>query len=142
MDSMPASDTQTEESPRMSRGDAVIHALLSFPFFLVDRMGTWIGLAIVGYIAIYLPVKELSGHDTKLLAEVIVDAAVNKWIYFLALLIMGGGNILQYASHRPYVKRHGQREKELEKRLDPQRTSSGLSPSGGPPTASENTNGN
>ncbi len=126
---------QEAQSARRSQLTQAGIALVMLPPFIIDKLGTYIGLSLVGYFALYLPLTALSGEHTIL--NVLMDLRVNEWVYWLAIFILSGGNIVQGVAHRRYVKRRGQREKALEERLDPNRTSSGLSAYGTPPGGSE-----
>ncbi len=115
----------------------IIDYIFSFLFFLVDKLGHWIGLALVGYIVIYLPTKEFSGEDTKVLLKGIVDFGLklgaDKYIYWLACAFFGGGWYLERKSRQRYIKRHSQDEKYLLNQIDDKRGSSGLTDYGTQP---------
>lgn len=119
-------------------GRRILEACLAFPFLLVDRLGTFIGWAIVGYVFVYLPVKALAGNDTTVVVDALANLAINDWVYWLAIAVLSGGHIVREGAFRRYVRTKGQREKELEQLIDPNRTSSGLAPDGTRPKELEN----
>jgi hypothetical protein len=123
-----------------ARWDMVLRSLLSlinFPLYIVDKLRIAIGISAVGYFCIYLPMTAAAGKKTEMLVQVIADLAINKWAYLLLVTLLAGGNIIQGVTFHRYVKRKGQRESELEAYIDPERESSGLSPSGMPPKMKE-----
>lgn len=129
---------------RSVRWDLVIRLLVtvvSFPLYLIDKLRVFIGLCGVGYFCLYLPLTAISGERTEFIFDMIVDLAINQWVYWLVVLLLTGSNVLQFFTHRKYIRRHGQRERELESHLDSKRSGSGLSPSGTPTKKRENQNG-
>src|SRR5262245_51057218 len=118
------------------RADLMVNAfvgLVMFPFYIVDKLRMPIGASLIGYSCLYLPLTVAAGKKTELIVQTLVNLALNEWAYWALVLVLTGGNILQYYTHHRYVQRKGQREKQLESMLDPRRSSSGLSPAGTPP---------
>ena len=107
--------------------------LYSFPFFLIDRLGKGIILVLLAYVIVYLPIRELAGKDTTFLFNLVTKVAMDKWVYLITNAVFGGAWYLERRSRQKYVKKHGEREKNLEKRIDPDRRTSGLTNSGTPP---------
>lgn len=115
--------------------------LVTFPLYLLDKLRVFIGLCGVGYFCVYLPLTAISGERTEFIFDMIVELAINQWVYWLVVLLLTGSNVFQFFTHRKYIRRRGQRERELESQLDPKRSGSGLSPSGTPTKERENDNG-
>jgi len=116
-----------------ARKNALVHAVVAvvtFPPYLIDKLRLPIGISLVGICCLYLPLTAAAGEKTEVVLNVLMDLAINDWVYWLAISLLTGGNVIQGVARRRYIKRHGQREKELEARLDPNRTTSGLSPTG------------
>jgi len=112
----------------------IVHSACGLPFFLVEKLLPVIWISAIGYFVIYLPLTEISGKKTEFWFQVLADLSANDAFYWLTIVILGGGNFLQHTKHRRYIKRHGQREKELEGYLDSNRGSSGLDVNGEPPS--------
>lgn len=128
-----------KKSVRESEGfqPSLRYFLFSFPFFFTSKLGHWICLIFLARYLFYLPIKELSGENTTFLLDLALKLAADKWIYFLACGLFGGGWYRERRSFQKYRKRHSQHEKELMNHIDQNRGSSGLTDIGTPPELGE-----
>lgn len=91
---------------------------------------TWAGIVCLAFVSIALPFKYGAGKDTTL--RYIVDVATNFRWHFVA----GGGAVgaliylwrRERRTGRKAIDREHRRIEELEKKLDPNRASSGFTP--------------
>lgn len=104
-------------------------------FRLIDRTVPWCGAIGLAYVAIYLPVRDGGGGETTInvALKLLGDFKANEWLAY----IFGGGGILYGMSQRKLrkdtVERLQERNARLESILDPNRTSSELTPRGDSP---------
>lgn len=129
------------QSARWDLASHLLVTVVTFPLYLIDKLRVFIGLCGLGYFCVYLPLTAISGERTEFIFDMIVDLAINQWVYWLVVLLLTGSNVFQFFTHRKYIRRHGQRERDLESHLDSKRSGSGLSPSGTPTKKRENQNG-
>ncbi|WP_022949551.1 hypothetical protein [Methylohalobius crimeensis] len=104
----------------LERGYNIIVLLLRYGFFL--------GLAYIGYLSL----KELAGKAT--IADIaftfLGKQAVSNWGYNLALFVSIIWALTERKLRLRKTKYLSERPKNLEKQIDPNRTSSGLQPTG------------
>lgn len=94
------------------------------------RIGGGCFIAWMFYLSIDVGTKNLGGKATIATISVIADVTVKD----VALIVVAFGGLFygrqQGSLRRDYIKRLSQQQKELEARIDPSRTSSGLTPEG------------
>ena len=107
----------------------------AFVAIKVVELGKWICGVLIVYFLIARPVRDLAGGDTSVsvVIRTVAELTADRWFFWFAVLFFSGGWYRERRSFQRYRKRHGQREKELEKKLDPNRKSSGLTEEGVPP---------
>ncbi len=103
--------------------------------FKTIGMTTIIALCVVwfGYVTVYLPIQVAHGETTSISVAQNWLASVNASVY-LAWGTTAAAGVGWFRTHRKMIRERGQKDAriaELERRIDPGRTSSGLTPEGG-----------
>ena len=102
----------------------IVRSVFAVAFFAIDKLAWPMALIGFAWVGVFWPMRELAGGQASLLVEVLADVAINDWVYWLIIAVLGGGNVVQEGARRYYVNKNGKRASELEKLLDPTRSSS------------------
>ncbi len=104
--------------------------------FRLARLVVWfVGASATGYIVVYLPIREMAGKRTifdfayKAIATARLDFYLTSALAVALATLWGRERILR----KNDVKRLTERSTKMEKRLDPGRSTSGLTPLGDVP---------
>jgi hypothetical protein len=91
----------------------------------------WLGACFIAAM-VMLSVRQLAGQHTlaDLNLRVIGNVRINEALAWLVAALFGFDDFNRRRLHRRDIKRLARDNSELEKRLDPHRTSSGLTPTG------------
>jgi len=98
---------------------------------IVNNLIKYGSFVAISYI-LYLCIESLSGKttDANLIMNIIGDVKINKWLY----LLFGGGSIIYGISERNLrrktIKRMNTRLDNLERRINPKKQSSHITPEG------------
>ena len=97
----------------------VAKGCLSLAFFSVDKL-TWpVCIIAVVWIGVYWPVEALANDKTEVIVDILADVAINDWVYWLVIAVLGSGNGVQFAAKRYRDKRNNNLEKEVKRVLNP-----------------------
>lgn len=107
--------------------------LCALPFFFLDKITSWpMAIVALGYFFFVLGGEHFAGKDTSLAVRALINLGESDLLKWSVIIILGLGHLVWFHTFRQYVKRKGQREKELEQLIDLSRTSSGLAVDGQP----------
>lgn len=102
---------------------------------IVKRVTLWLGIVALGYVAIYLPIDSAAGRETKFdfVAAWVAKVSLNQWAAWVLAVVCGGGWITERQRRVRDRRVKDARIADLEKFVDPTRSTSGLLPSGSRP---------
>jgi hypothetical protein len=105
-------------------------------FKAVIRGATWIGIAVFFYFSC----KVLAGTNTNVSADLkaVINVGLDRWVMGIATILSGAGYANQRRIRRKTTDNRVEYIRELEKRIDPGRTSSKLDTKGRPPRGDSN----
>jgi hypothetical protein len=115
-----------------AENDLTIRLIRTSELYKTIRTGIWGAVVVVLIIFGYLSVDRLAGKST--VFNSVVDWALrlttSEAIAWAIALVCGGGYLIQKKARRRAAENMGPRLAELERRVDPNRTSSGLDKAG------------
>jgi len=92
---------------------------------------TWIGVVGCAF-CVYLSAKELAGRQTITFFQVLGEIRADQWIAYIVATVSSTASAILLRTNRRLAKQRPEYATELERRLDPMRTSSGLDETGKP----------
>ena len=106
------------------------YSYISRTITAVLRYLTRIGIVWIVMYYLYLSIDSISGKETNFFLKLIANLSINEYFAYLIALLSCGYGVAERILRKKHIKRTTQRTAELERKLNPDRKTSGLTITG------------